>query len=88
MQGEAEDNKQLQRRTNQGERSRQEASLRLQSVAWHVHLARLGRDEILFTTRSATDEPAGEGLADVMVGKEERGFGQVDSVVQGDTPDD
>lgn len=44
----------------------------LQFVAWHVHLASFGRGEILLTTRPATGEPAEEGLADVMVGKEGR----------------
>jgi hypothetical protein len=71
-QGEAEDNKQLQRRTIQGEGCRQEASPWLQFVAWHVHLARFGCGEILLTTRPPTGEPAEEGLADVMVRKEER----------------
>ena len=34
-------------------------------------MARFGRGEIILTTRPATGEPAEEGLADVIVGKEE-----------------
>jgi hypothetical protein len=71
-QREAAGSEQRQRRTIQGEGGRQEVSLWLRFVAWHVHLAGFDRGEMLSTIRPAVGEAAEEGLADVTVGEEER----------------
>ena len=71
-QREAEHGREQQRRTIQGEGSRQETSPWLRFVAWHVHLAGFDRGEMLLTIRPAAGEALEEGLADVTVGEEER----------------
>jgi hypothetical protein len=44
----------------------------LRFVAWHVYLAGFDRGEMLSTIRLAVGEAVEEGLADVIVGEEER----------------
>jgi hypothetical protein len=70
-QREADDSRQRQRQTIQGEGGRQEVSPWLQFVAWHVHLAGFDRAEMLSTIRPPAGEAAEEGLADATVGVEE-----------------
>jgi hypothetical protein len=70
-QREADDSRQRQRQTIQGEGGRQEVSPWLRFVAWHVHLAGFDRAEILSTIRPPAGEAAEEGLAEITVGVEE-----------------
>jgi hypothetical protein len=71
-QREADGSQQQQRQTIQGEGGRQEVSLWLWFVIWHVHLAGFDCSEMLLTIRPAAGEAAEEGLADVTVEEEER----------------
>jgi hypothetical protein len=71
-QREADNNRQRQRRTIQGEGGRLEVSPWLQFVAWYIHLAGFNRGEILSIIQPAAGEAVEEGLADVTKEEEER----------------